>query len=306
MYINIFFHIFLVTAKVRHTSISPVDVVSALTNFGTGTSIIAGAGVSNVGAIKVANACIGGGGGSGVIGLSSSINATQLTLSTSPVSTSGANSIRGTFGSGGQSTQLRVVMANLMASSMIKPLESSNPGRTQITAFTAASTRSVGSSTPITVTRSIAQTTFLPRTSNVTSNVTPIGGIGVGCVTGLVSTAQRLFTPIRSTTTSGMSTTRGTAISRNCPSPSATVISQTSNTPWMATNTSGQVQFIRAIQHQHRQRTNSCLVTVSGTVVQTTTTNPLQSNAAIISTSNHQSVSSSITPCCKYSTIISK
>ncbi|KAM7356494.1 sin3A-associated protein 130 isoform 2-T2 [Cochliomyia hominivorax] len=246
----------------------------------TGTIVTSG-GLSTVGAIKVGN--------SGAV--ATSLSGTPIALNTSQSNASGATSIRA-IGAGGQSTQVRVVMGNIMTPSMIKQLENAGPGRTQITAFPTAPARSV-SNTSITVTRTATQATYLPR-----ANVTATQMTGVG-----VSAGQRLVTPIRTTpasvTATGAGATvtgitaagnfvRGTAVSRNTSSPATTVISPATNTTWMAANPTGQVQLIRAIPHQPRQRiittqgisgspvsASGSVAPVSGTVV-TSTSSALQ------------------------------
>ncbi|XP_055854907.1 mucin-19 [Episyrphus balteatus] len=151
-----------------------------------------------------------------------------------------------TIASSGQSTQVRVVMppGTLMPQSMLKQIEGA--GRTQITAIPA---RTV-SNTSITVTRPITQTTYLPRAG----------------VTSTSMQGQRLITPIRAQTTpmAGLSGNfvRGTTVTRNTSSPATTVISPATTT-WMANN-GGQVQLIRAINHQPRQRLITQNISASG------------------------------------------
>ncbi|XP_005182472.2 uncharacterized protein LOC101901631 isoform X4 [Musca domestica] len=266
---------------------------------GNSGGIVTSAGLSAVGAIKVGN--------SGAVATSLSGTPIALNSSQSP-GAGGATSIRA-IGAGGQSTQVRVVMSNLMSPSMIKQLENAGPGRTQITAFPTASARSV-SNTSITVTRSATQATYLPRPNAAGNQMT---GVGMG-----VSAGQRLVTPIRTTpasvqggTSGGATVTgitaagnfvRGTAVSRNTSSPATTVISPATSTTWMAANQSGhQVQLIRAIPHQPRQRiittqgisgvpvsATGSVASVSGTVV-TTTASALQSGggAMVVSQQHH-------------------
>lgn len=275
-----------VAAKITHVKTSTIDAAnsSALTisgltqtpgvgGAGTSGTIVTGGGLSAVGAIKV------GGGGA----VATSLGGAPISLNTSQTNTSGATSIRA-IGAGGQSTQVRVVMGNIMTPSMIKQLENAGPGRTQITAFPAAPARSV-SNTSITVTRTATQATYLPRASVTATQMT-----GVGMPTG-----QRLVTPIRTApasvtatgagaTVTGITATgsfvRGTAVSRNSTSPATTVISPATSTTWMAANPTGQVQLIRAIPHQSRQRiittqgisgspvsASGSVATISGTVV---------------------------------------
>ncbi|XP_055907200.1 mucin-19 [Eupeodes corollae] len=151
-----------------------------------------------------------------------------------------------TIASSGQSTQVRVVMppGTLMAQSMLKQIEGA--GRTQITAMPA---RTV-SNTSITVTRPVTQTTYLPRAG----------------VTSTSMQGQRLVTPIRAQATpmAGLSGNfvRGTTVTRNTSSPATTVISPATTT-WMANN-GGQVQLIRAINHQPRQRLITQNISASG------------------------------------------
>ncbi|KNC34962.1 hypothetical protein FF38_12273 [Lucilia cuprina] len=294
-----------VAAKITHVKTTTLDAAnnSGLTLSGlsqasggggagaTGTIVTSG-GLSTVGAIKVGN--------SGAV--ATSLSGTPIALNTSQTNTSGATSIRA-IGAGGQSTQVRVVMGNIMTPSMIKQLENAGPGRTQITAFPTAPARSV-SNTSITVTRTATQATYLPRASVTATQMT---GVGLGVPAG-----QRLVTPIRTTpasvTATGAGATvtgitaagnfvRGTAVSRNTSSPATTVISPATSTTWMAANT-GQVQLIRAIPHQSRQRIIttqgisgspvSTVASVSGTVVTSTASalqtaglgNPQQTNNA--------------------------
>lgn len=151
-----------------------------------------------------------------------------------------------TIAGSGQSTQVRVVMppGTLMPQSMLKQIEGA--GRTQITAIPA---RTV-SNTSITVTRPVTQTTYLPRAG----------------VTSTSMQGQRLITPIRAQTTpmAGLSGNfvRGTTVTRNTSSPATTVISPATTT-WMANN-GGQVQLIRAINHQPRQRLITQNISASG------------------------------------------
>lgn len=261
----------------------------------TGTIVTSG-GLSAVGAIKVGN--------SGAV--ATSISGTPIALNSSQsTGAGGATSIRA-IGAGGQSTQVRVVMSNIMTPSMIKQLENAGPGRTQITAFPTAPARSV-SNTSITVTRTATQATYLPR-ANVTA--TQMTGVGMGVPTG-----QRLVTPIRTTpasvqgssaggaTVTGITAAgnfvRGTAVSRNTSSPATTVISPATSTTWMAANQTGQVQLIRAIPHQSRQRiittqgisgspvsASGSVASVSGTVV-TTTASALQTSAGMVTGQHH-------------------
>ncbi|XP_037811151.1 mucin-19 isoform X3 [Lucilia sericata] len=294
-----------VAAKITHVKTTTLDAANngglTLSGLGqapggggagaTGTIVTSG-GLSTVGAIKVGN--------SGAV--ATSLSGTPIALNTSQTNTSGATSIRA-IGAGGQSTQVRVVMGNIMTPSMIKQLENAGPGRTQITAFPTAPARSV-SNTSITVTRTATQATYLPRASVTATQMT---GVGLGVPAG-----QRLVTPIRTTpasvTATGAGATvtgitaagnfvRGTAVSRNTSSPATTVISPATSTTWMAANT-GQVQLIRAIPHQSRQRIIttqgisgspvSTVASVSGTVVTSTASalqtaglgNPQQTNNA--------------------------
>lgn len=299
-----------VAAKITHVKTTTLDAVAAanaavggLTLSGltsasggslgggsgsTGTLVTTG-GLSTVGAIKVGN--------SGAV--ATSITGTPIALNTSQATgATGAASIRA-IGAGGQSTQVRVVMGNIMTPSMIKQLENAGSGRTQITAFPTAPARSV-SNTSITVTRTATQATYLPR-ANVTA--TQMAGVGVSVPAG-----QRLVTPIRTTpasvaasgagaTVTGIATAgnfvRGTTVSRNTSSPATTVISPATSTTWMAANPTGQVQLIRAIPHQSRQRIISTqglsgapisgagsIAAVGGTVVTSTASN-MQSNSGI-------------------------
>lgn len=291
-----------VAAKITHvktTTLEAANAAGGLTLSGlsqaqgggggsgaTGTIVTSG-GLSTVGTIKVGN--------SGAVATSISGNP-QLSLNTSQSNnSSGATSIRA-IGAGGQSTQVRVVMGNIMTQSMIKQLENAGPGRTQITAFPTAPARSV-SNTSITVTRTATQATYLPRASVTATQMT---GVNVGVPGG-----QRLVTPIRTTqasvtatgtggaTVTGITATgnfvRGTAVSRNTSSPATTVISPATSTTWMAANPTGQVQLIRAIPHQSRQRiittqgiggspvsASGSVTGVSGTVV-TSTSSAMQS-----------------------------
>uniref|UniRef100_A0A1I8M6L0 Histone deacetylase complex subunit SAP130 C-terminal domain-containing protein n=1 Tax=Musca domestica TaxID=7370 RepID=A0A1I8M6L0_MUSDO len=313
-----------VAAKITHVKTTTIDAVGGGSGGGGGISlsgltptaigsvgggggggagnsggIVTSAGLSAVGAIKVGN--------SGAVATSLSGTPIALNSSQSP-GAGGATSIRA-IGAGGQSTQVRVVMSNLMSPSMIKQLENAGPGRTQITAFPTASARSV-SNTSITVTRSATQATYLPRPN---ASGTQMTGVGMG-----VSAGQRLVTPIRTTpasvqggTSGGATVTgitaagnfvRGTAVSRNTSSPATTVISPATSTTWMAANQSGhQVQLIRAIPHQPRQRiittqgisgvpvsATGSVASVSGTVV-TTTASALQSGggAMVVSQQHH-------------------
>uniref|UniRef100_A0A1I8NMC5 Histone deacetylase complex subunit SAP130 C-terminal domain-containing protein n=1 Tax=Stomoxys calcitrans TaxID=35570 RepID=A0A1I8NMC5_STOCA len=263
---------------------------------GTTGTIVTSGGLSTVGAIKVGN--------SGAV--ATSISGTPIALNSSQASgASGATSIRA-IGAGGQSTQVRVVMSNIMTPSMMKQLENAGPGRTQITAFPTAPARSV-SNTSITVTRTATQATYLPRASVTATQMT---GVGMGVPAG-----QRLVTPIRTTpasvtggTSGGTTVTgitaagnfvRGTAVSRNTSSPATTVISPATSTTWMAANQTGQMQLIRAIPHQSRQRiittqgisgapvsVSGSVAPVSGTVV-TTTASALQSNSGLITGQHH-------------------
>ncbi|XP_065362308.1 histone deacetylase complex subunit SAP130 isoform X2 [Calliphora vicina] len=286
-----------VAAKITHVKTTTLEAANngALTLSGltqgsvgggagaTGTIVTSG-GLSTVGAIKMGN--------SGAV--ATSLGGTPISLNTSQTNTSGATSIRA-IGAGGQSTQVRVVMGNIMTPSMIKQLENAGPGRTQITSFPTAPARSV-SNTSITVTRTATQATYLPRASVTATQMT---GVGLGMPGG-----QRLVTPIRTTpasvTGSGGGATvtgitaagnfvRGTAVSRNTSSPATTVISPATSTTWMAANPTGQVQLIRAIPHQSRQRiittqgisgspvsAGGSIASVSGTVV-TSTASALQS-----------------------------
>ncbi|XP_030372312.1 mucin-19 isoform X2 [Scaptodrosophila lebanonensis] len=206
-------------------------------------------------------------------GVQTSLSGTPISLNTGGQATTAA-SIRA-IGAGGQSTQVRVVMP------MIKQLENvTATGRTQITAIPAAPARSV-SNASITVTRPVTQTTYLPR-----------AGVGV-------TTAQRLVTPLRATssaatvtpTAAGLTTAggfvRGTSVSRSAVSQPSTVISSANSaaaTAWMQ-GTTGQVQLIRAIHQPARQRiisttggapgVSSANVAVSGSIM-TTTATPVQ------------------------------
>ncbi|XP_073843694.1 sin3A-associated protein 130 isoform X4 [Musca autumnalis] len=307
-----------VAAKITHVKTTTIDAVSGgaggsggislsgltPTAIGSGGGTTAGTivtsgGLSSIGAIKVGN--------SGAI--ATSLSGTPIALNSSQASgASGATSIRA-IGAGGQSTQVRVVMSNIMSPSMIKQLENAGgPGRTQITTFPTAPARSV-SNTSITVTRSATQATYLPRPNATGTQMT---GVGMSVPSG-----QRLVTPIRTTpasvqggtsggaTVTGITATgnfvRGTAVSRNTSSPATTVISPASSTTWMAANQAGhQVQLIRAIPHQTtRQRiittqgisgvpvsATGSVASVSGTVV-TTTASALQSSGAMVSGQHH-------------------
>lgn len=278
-----------VAAKITHVKTATIDAannggltLSSLTQASggggagaTGTIVTSG-GLSTVGAIKVGN--------SGAV--ATSIGGTPIALNASQANTSGAASIRA-IGAGGQSTQVRVVMGNITTTpSIIKQLENAGPGRAQITAFPSAPARSV-SNTSITVTRTATQATYLPRASVTATQMT---GVGVSVPSG-----QRLVTPIRtapvSVSASGTGATvtgitasgnfvRGTAVSRNTSSPATTVMSPATSTTWMAANTTGQVQLIRTIPHQPRQRiittqgisgspvsASGTVAAVSGTVV---------------------------------------
>ena len=280
-----------VAAKITHVKTTTIDAannggltLSGLTQTpggggagATGTIVTSG-GLSTVGAIKVGN--------SGAV--ATSISGTPIALNASQANTSGATSIRA-IGAGGQSTQVRVVMGNITTPSIIKQLENAGPGRAQITAFSSAPARSV-SNTSITVTRTATQATYLPRASVTATQMT---GVGVSVPSG-----QRLVTPIRTTpvsvsasgtgaTVTGITATgnfvRGTAVSRNSSSPATTVMSPATSTTWMAANTTGQVQLIRTIPHQSRQRiittqgisgspvsASGAVAAVSGTVVTST------------------------------------
>ncbi|EDV97798.1 anon-1 [Drosophila grimshawi] len=220
----------------------------------TGTPIISG------GTIKVATA--------GNTVQAGSLSGTPISLNAGQSTT--AASIRA-IGTGGQSTQVRVMMP------MIKQLENvTATGRTQITAIPATPTRNV-SNASITVTRPVTQATYLPRAS-VTA--TQMSGVNV---TG----AQRLVTPLRATTTAsvgvspspaGLSST-GNFVRTSQPS---TVISSansaTAATAWMQSPT-GQVQLIRAI-HQPRQRIITTSAGVSSASVSSTAT-PVQAPTAL-------------------------
>uniref|UniRef100_A0A1A9X115 Histone deacetylase complex subunit SAP130 C-terminal domain-containing protein n=1 Tax=Glossina brevipalpis TaxID=37001 RepID=A0A1A9X115_9MUSC len=293
-----------VAAKITHIKTTTIDAVAAaaasnvasgisLSNLapavasGAGTLVTSG-GVTTMSAIKV-----GAGGASGA----------PIALNTSQAANAAAATSIRAIGTGGQSTQVRVVMGNLMPS-MIKQLESAGPGRAQITAFPTAPARSV-SNTSITVTRPATQAAYLPR-ANVTA--TPMAGVGVGVG---VPTGQRLVTPIRTTPTSVTATgiagatvtgitaagnfVRGTTVSRNSTSPATTVISPATSTTWMAANPAGQVQLIRAIPHQSRQRSGGSVVAVTGTVV-TTTGSTMQSATTVVS-GQQQTATSKGQPC---------
>lgn len=164
-----------------------------------------------------------------------------------------------TIAAGGQSSQVRVVMppVTLMPQAMIKQIESGTGGvRTQITAIPAAAASRTMSQTSITVTRPVTPTTYIPRPAGVTTTNIQ---------------AQRLATPIRTptppTAVTGLSaaTVSGNFV-RNATVAAATVTRNPSSSPatvsttispatatWMATG-AGQVQLIRAINHQPRQR----------------------------------------------------
>ncbi|XP_055376179.1 uncharacterized protein LOC129608588 isoform X2 [Condylostylus longicornis] len=142
----------------------------------------------------------------------------------------------------------RVVMptGTIVPGTMIKQINAAqvdNTGsggnvRAQITAIPA---RTI-SQTSITVTRSVTPTTYIPRP---------------GVNTATIQTTQRMSAPIRSSTpptVANLATgtfVRGASVARNSSSPATTVISPT-NATWMATG--GQVQLIRTISHQPRQR----------------------------------------------------
>lgn len=293
-----------VAAKITHIKTTTIDAVAAaaVSNVASGISLssltpaaasgagtlVTSGGVTAMSAIKV--------GGSGASGTPIALNTSQA------ANTAAATSIRA-IGTGGQSTQVRVVMGNLMPS-MIKQLESAGPGRAQITAFPTAPARSV-SNTSITVTRPATQAAYLPRANVTAASMTGVG-VGVGVPTG-----QRLVTPIRTTPTSVTATgiagatvtgitaagnfVRGTTVSRNSTSPAATVISPATSTTWMAANPAGQVQLIRAIPHQSRQRSSGSVVAVTGTVV-TTTGSTMQSATTVVS-GQQQTPTSKGQPC---------
>uniref|UniRef100_A0A1B0BPB3 Histone deacetylase complex subunit SAP130 C-terminal domain-containing protein n=1 Tax=Glossina palpalis gambiensis TaxID=67801 RepID=A0A1B0BPB3_9MUSC len=280
-----------VAAKITHIKTTTIDAVAAaaVSNVASGISLsslttaaasgagtlVTSGGVTAMSAIKV--------GASGASGTPIALNTSQA------ANAAAATSIRA-IGTGGQSTQVRVVMGNLMPS-MIKQLETAGPGRAQITAFPTAPARSV-SNTSITVTRPGTQTAYLPRANVTAASMTGVG-VGVGVPTG-----QRLVTPIRTTPTSVTATgiagatvtgitasgnfVRGTTVSRNSTSPATTVISPATSTTWMAANPAGQVQLIRAIPHQSRQRSSGSVVAVTGTVV-TTTGSTMQSGTTVVS-----------------------
>ncbi|XP_075159555.1 sin3A-associated protein 130 isoform X2 [Haematobia irritans] len=269
-----------VAAKITHVKTATIDANAAagggITLSGlTPTAIGGGSGatLSTVGAIKV--------GTSGAV--ATSISGTPIALNSSQSSgAGGATSIRA-IGSGGQSTQVRVVMSNMMTPSMIKQLENAGSGRTQITAFPTAPARSV-SNTSITVTRTATQATYLPRATIRTTPAPVTGGTSGGTtVTGITAAGNFV---------------RGTAVSRNTSSPATTVISPATSTTWMAANQTGQMQLIRAIPHQSRQRiitqgisgspvsVSGSVAPVSGTVV-TTTASALQTNAGLLTGQHH-------------------
>ncbi|XP_037934161.1 mucin-3A isoform X2 [Teleopsis dalmanni] len=232
-----------VAAKLTHVKTAAIDsgsgtLVSGITIGGVsgGGSGMLASGVSSAGAIKVAPA-----------GTVNSSIVTPIGMNASQSTTA----IRA-IGTGGQSTQVRVVMPSaIMPPTMIKQFESVATGRTQITAIPAAAARNAAN-TSITVTRPGTQTTYLPRAGVSATQITGMG----------VTTGQRVITPIRTAPVAGATVTgltaagnfvRGTAVSKNS-SPATTVISPATSTTWMAANNSGQVQLIRAIPHQPRQR----------------------------------------------------
>ncbi|ALC44657.1 Sap130, partial [Drosophila busckii] len=191
----------------------------------------------------------------------SSLSGTPISLNTGQATT--AASIRA-IGAGGQSTQVRVVMP------MIKQLENvTATGRTQITAIPAAPARNV-SNASITVTRPVTQATYLPRAS-VTA--TQMSGVAV-------TTAQRLVTPLRATSSASVTPATPTGLSSSFvrTSQPSTVISAANSgaaAAWMH-SPNGQVQLIRAI-HQPRQR----IITTSAGASIVTTATPIQTPSAL-------------------------